>query len=81
MAFILRAWCCAKPDQKSVAPLELWLMIATATLCTSLQLSLVTGGVDSLNNYLVCDFAVPTSHDYTLAVWFERESAWWASWL
>ena len=49
-------------------------MIAKATLCMSLQLSLVTGGVDSLINDLVCDFAVPTSHDYTRAVWFERET-------
>ena len=49
-------------------------MIATATLCMSLQLSLVTGGVDSLINDLVCDFAVPTSHDYTRAVWFETET-------
>ena len=46
-------------------------MIATATLCMSF---LVTAGVDSLINDLVCDFAVPTSHDYTRAVWFERET-------
>ena len=74
MAFMLRAWCCAKPDIMSVAPLELWLMIATATLCMSLPLALVTGGDDSLDNDLECDFAVPTSHGYTRAVWFEREA-------
>ena len=50
-------------------------MIATAALCMSLQSSLVTGGVDSLINDLVCDFAVPTSHDFTRAEWFETPSS------
>ena len=73
MAFISRAWCCAESDIMSVAPLELWLMIATATLCMS-PLAVVTGGDDSLDNDFVCDIAVPTSHGYTRAVWFEREA-------
>ena len=49
-------------------------MIATATSCMSLPLALVTGGDDSLDNDFVCDIAVPTSHGYTRAVWFEREA-------